>query len=332
MKTIFFEVQDWEKEDLMHTFPDAVLTSDKLSLENVAQFSDAEIISSFIYSTLDKSVLEKLPQLTLIATRSTGYDHIDLSYCKEKNIGVANVPEYGSNTVAEATFALLLALTRKIPQAIEQAKSAQFNPQLLMGVDLKDKTIGVVGLGKIGTNVVRIAKGFGMKVIVYNHSQDEKLQQDLGFTYTTLENLLANADVVTLHVPLTDATRHMIHKDNILQMKQNSYLINTARGGLIETEAIVLGLEKGILAGVGLDVLEDEKELNEEAALLLANTEDVTNLKTLLYDHILMNHPKVIITPHNAFNSLEAVKRILTVTIENMKGFMQEKPQNLVTK
>lgn len=329
MKVVFFEVQPWEKDSLAQSFPQAVLTTDKLGLDTISICKDAEIISTFITSHLDKQVIDALPNLKFVATRSTGFDHVDCAYCKEKNIVVSNVPEYGSNTVAEQMFALLLSLTRKLQQAIEEAKNLEFDHKNLMGVDLNGKTLGIIGLGKIGTNVLKIAKGFGMNVLVYAHSQHEELKQQLGFDYATLDDLLAKSDVVTLHTPLTSETKHMINKENILKMKQNSFLINTARGGLIDTQAIVLGLEKSILAGVGLDVLEDENELDDEVSLL-TNSQNVENLKSLLYDHVLLHHPKVIITPHNAFNSREAVQRITDMTIENIKAFSDGHPQNIV--
>lgn len=163
MNIVFFETKSWEKDHLSPAFPDARVTSDKLSQENASQYKDAEIISCFIYSKLDKSTLEQFPNLKLIATRSTGFDHIDMGFCKLKEIKVVNVPEYGTNTVAEHTFALILSLTRKIYQSINQTRSLDFDHEKLTGIDLFGKTIGIIGLGKIGQHVLRIAEGFGMK-------------------------------------------------------------------------------------------------------------------------------------------------------------------------
>lgn len=331
MKTVFFEVQDWEKEILKQQFPEALLSEEKLTPDNTSSHQDAEIISTFIYSTVNKDVIDKLPSLKLITTRSTGFDHIDVAYCKTKNIVVANVPEYGSNTVAEHTFALILTLTRKMYKSVNQAKNLNFDHREIRGIDLCDKTIGIVGLGKIGLNVLRIAKGFGMKIIVCTRSQKEDLAKQYGFTYVTLDTLLQTADIISLHVPLNNETKHIINKDNILTCKKGSYLINTARGGLIDTEALILGLNKGILDGVGIDVLEEEKELNEEIAILTTEYGQDVDLKTLIYNHILINHPKVIITPHNAFNSEEALMRIENTTVENIKGFLEGKTVNIVT-
>jgi D-lactate dehydrogenase len=152
----------------------------------------------------------------------------------------------------------------------------------------------------------------------------------LNFQLVDLNNLLQKADIVTIHLPLTKETHHIINKDNILNFKKGSYLINTARGGLVDAEAIMLGLEKGILEGVGLDVLEEEKELTEEVEILTRKYGQDIDLKTLVLDHILINHPKVVITPHNAFNSREALERILQTTINNIKGFIDNHPINIV--
>jgi len=330
MKTIIFEIAEWEKDFLARTLPDAVFTEDKLTFENVSSYSDAEIISSFISSEINRDIIDKLPNLKLIVTRSTGFDHIDVDYCKSKNIVVSNVPEYGSSTVAEHTFALLLNLTRKIPQAIEQIQKLNFDHAQLKGVDLSEKTIGIIGLGKIGQHVMRIAQGFGMKVISFSRHPDEELAQKLSFQYRDFDTLLGESDVITLHLPLTPETTHIINKDNILKFKKGSYLVNTARGGLIETEAILFGLDQGILEGVGLDVLEEEDELHEEVSILTKASQQNINLKTLLYDHILIRHPKVIVTPHNAFNSQEALERILKVTLGNIQSFAGGKSINNV--
>jgi len=330
MRIVIFEIAEWEKELLEKNLKDAIFTEDQLKLENVSSYSEAEIISTFISSNVNKEIIDKLPNLKLIVTRSTGFDHIDVEYCKSKNIVVSNVPEYGSSTVAEHTFALLLNLTRKIPQAIEQIQKLNFDHSQLKGIDLCDKTIGIIGLGKIGINVLRIAQGFGMKVIAFARHPNEELARKMNFEYKDFDTLLALSDVVTLHLPLTPETKHIINKDNISKFKRGSYLINTARGGLIDTEAILLGLDQGILAGVGLDVLEEEDELHEEVSILTRSSGQGIDFKTLLYDHILIKHPKVIVTPHNAFNSQEALERIIKVTIENIQSFINGKAINTV--
>lgn len=330
MNIVFFEAQPWETEQLKRDFPEANIVANALTEEKAGDFADAEIISIFIYSEVTKACLDKLPKLRYITTRSTGYDHIDMQTCKERNIIVSNVPEYGSNTVAEFTFGLLLDVARNITKSVLEAKQFNFDHEALRGTDLHGKTLGIVGLGKIGKNVLTIAKCFGMNVLVYNHSQDNDLAQQLQFTYADLDTLLQNSDFVTLHVPFTKETEHIINKENIVKFKKGSFLINTARGGLVDTQAILLGLEHNILAGVGLDVLEGEDELIDEVTLLHEEYQNVAKMKTLLYNHLLLNHPKVIITPHNAFNSIEALQRILDVTIENIHSFENNNTQNVI--
>lgn len=329
-KIVFFEVASWEKEELKRSFPEAVLVDKPLTEESIGEFSNVEIISCFIYSNLSRSIIEKLPNLKLIATRSTGFDHIDINFCRQKNIIVCNVPEYGSRTVAEYTFALILTLTRKIYQSINQAKNFDFNHQKIRGVDLFGKTLGILGLGKIGKEVVKIAHGFGMRVLVYTRTQDEALAKSLGFSYKSLDEVLSLSDIISLHLPLNSETKHLINKDNIKKVKKGAYLINTARGGLIETEALVYGLKERILAGVALDVLEEEKELMEEAEVLTERYKEATDLRTLVLNHVLVNHPKVVITPHNAFNTKEALYRILETTIKNIQGFLKGEIINVV--
>lgn len=330
MKIVFFEVQDWEREMLTKNFPEATLVSEKLDEQLARQYADCEILSVFVYSRCTKEALQQMTHLTAIATRSTGFDHIDLTYCAEHHITVMNVPEYGSNTVAEHTFALILNLTRKIYQSVNQAKQLNFDHSQIRGIDLKDKTMGIIGLGKIGINVLRIAQGFGMKVLAYNHSFSDDLQKQYDFEYANLDNLLALSDVISLHLPLNDQTRHIIHKGNIVKCKQGSYIINTARGGLVDTEALILGLDSGILAGVALDVLEEENNLSDEAMILSSTFQKNADYKRLLMNHILINHPNVLITPHNAFNSIEALQRIDNTSIENIQAFLKKEPKNQV--
>jgi len=330
MKVVFFEVACWEKELLRNCFPDALLIEERLDSNNVKDHQEAEIISTFVYSPVSKTVIDCLPNLKLIATRSTGFDHIDVSYAQSRGVLVVNVPEYGSRTVAEHTFALILTLTRKIYQSINQAKNLDFNHENIRGIDLNEKTIGIIGLGKIGLEVVKIAKGFGMNVLVYTRSKKEDLAKVFNFSYVELETLLKNSDIISLHLPYNQQTHHLINKKNINLFKKGSCLINTARGGLVETEALVLGLENGILAGVALDVLEGEKEVIDEIEVLTSAYKKSVDLKTLVFNHILVNHPKVIITPHNAFNTKEALGRITKTTIENINAFLNNRPVNVV--
>ncbi len=331
MEIVFFEVEDWEKEIIEKNFPQAKIVPQPIDENNFLQYQNTEILSCFIYSNLEKELLEKLPHLKLIATRSTGYDHIDINFAKEKNISVANVPEYGSRTVAEYTFALILTLLKKIYQSINQAKIFNFDHNQIRGFDLFGKTLGIIGFGKIGFEVLKIAKGFQMNVLVYTRTKKEALANQYQFQYVDLNTLLTQSDIITLHTPLTQETYHLINSQNIYQIKKGSFIINTARGGLIETQALVKALEENILQGVALDVLEEEKLLTEETEVLTQTYKKKVDLKTLALNHVLINHPKVIITPHNAFNTREALNRILITTIDNIKKFIEGNPINLIS-
>jgi D-lactate dehydrogenase len=331
VKIVFFEVEDWEKDYINSAFEgnQPVLTEEKLEDSNVVNYQDAEIISIFIYSTITKDILEKLPSLKFIATRSMGFDHIDTVVCRQKGIVVSNVPTYGAHTVAEHAFALMLAVSRKIIPSVERAKKGDFSSIGLTGFDLFGKTLGVVGTGHIGKNVCELGLSFGMKVLAFCHHSDSELCAK-GVNYVTLDELLANSDVVSLHLPHTQETEHIINSQNISKFKKGAILVNTARGALVETQAILEGLEKGILAGAGLDVLEEENALKEEKEFLTSEHIKKGDIQTQLLDHILLTRDDVVITPHNAFNSKEALNEILETSLGNIKSFMNASPVNLV--
>jgi len=332
MKIAFFETEEWQKDYLKGKLANVELSffGEPLSDKNIDSAKDCQIISPFIYSQINKEILQKLPDLEMIATRSTGFDHIDVASAKENKVAVCNVPFYGENTVAEHTFALILALSRKLFDSVERARRGDFTLDGLCGFDLKGKTLGIVGMGHIGLHVARIAKGFEMNVLAYDLHPDKKLAKKMGFTYASLKEILAVSDIVTLHTPYNKDTHHLINSENIDLFKKGSYLINTARGGLIETNAPLRALSIGTLAGAGLDVLEEECFVKEEAQLLSKEFPKTCDLKTALQNHILLQQKNVIITPHNAFNSQEALIRILDTTILNIQSFIKNKPINKV--
>ncbi len=328
MKIGFFEIEDWEIDYLKNSFGaghQLFFTKDKLNKDALPQEKDFDVISVFVGSAVDKEVINSFPNLKLITTRSTGFDHIDSAAAKEKNIAVAYVPGYGDNTVAEFAFALILSLSRKIFEAYDRIKErGLFNFDGLRGFDLNGKTIGVVGTGRIGCYMIKIAKGFGMNVIAYDAFQKEELCAKLGFKYVSFDELLSQSDVISLHVPYLPSTHHLINSENISKIKKGALLINTSRGAVVETEAIVKGLNLGILGGVGLDVLEEEGAIADEKALLLYGHPEEHDLRTILANHVLIDMPNVIITPHTAFNTQEALQRILSTDIENIKSFVEK--------
>jgi len=332
MRITFFEIAEQEKAALTNLLPghELVFYAEKLTPENAALAKDSEVISVFINSQISKELLDLLPGLKFIQTRSTGFDHIDIEAAKAKGIPCSTVPSYGSHTVAEFTFALILTLSRKIFTARHQLmESASFNISALQGFELYGKTLGVVGTGRIGKNVIKIANGFEMKVIACDLFPDEKFAAEQNFKYADLPTLLRQSDIVTLHTPYDKTSRHLINKDNIGMMKKNALFINTARGALIETDALVRALEKGDIAGAGLDVLEGERELKDEAALLSGGAE-MADYKTLFENHVLMDMPNVILTPHIAFDTAEGVHEILEVTAKDIIGFANGRPENLL--
>jgi len=293
---------------------------------------EAEVLCTFVESKIGEDEMKRFPALKLIATRSTGFDHIDLESAKARGVAVANVPFYGENTVAEFTFALLLALSRRIIDADERVReTGTFSHDNLRGFDLAGKTIGVVGCGHIGVHVIRMANGFGMKVLGFDVNRNDELAQTLNFTYATLSELFVNSDIVTLHVPYNAHTHHLINRKNINTFKKGSCLINTSRGAVVETDALVEGLKNDIIASAALDVLEEEGDMNDESVLLTSPHPNAEAIKTALENHYLIEHPRVIVTPHVAFNTTEAVERILNTTIENIKNFASGSPTNIVS-
>ncbi len=341
MNITHFEVSDEDKK-ILHSLSSNVggLQQDKidyieenLSSSTISRATKAEAVTVFVNSMVDKSIIDSLPNLKLIITRSTGFDHIDVAHAQSKGILVCNIPAYGSRTVAEFTFALILTLSRKVFSAIEQIKfNKSWDVSNFEGFNLQGKTLGVVGTGRIGLNVIQIAKGFDMKIMAHDAFPNEDKAKAYGFEYSkSLEELLAASDIVTLHVPANPDTHHLINLDNISKVKKGCMLINTARGDVIDPAALIKGLNEGILGGAGLDVLEGEHELKEEAELMSSNHLSFEKLKVLLEDHELMDHPKVIITPHVAFNTREARTEIMTTTLTNLSGFMANEPQNVIT-
>ncbi|MBI4092247.1 MAG: hydroxyacid dehydrogenase [Candidatus Levybacteria bacterium] len=331
MRINCFELQDWEKDYLAQKFGNTIdisFNSETLTAENVWTARDVDGIVVFVYSMVNKQVLDQMPNLKFIATMSTGFDHIDIEECKRRNIVVSTVPSYGENTVAEHTFALIFAISRRIIESHERVREGNFSPSGLTGFDLFGKTLGVIGVGNIGTHVIRIAKGIGMDVVAHKRTPDPKLAADLGFRFVTMGELLSQSDIITVHVPYNQETHHMLNQDAFSKMKNGVIIINTARGAIIDTTALVGALQSGRIAAAGLDVLEEESMIREEHELLHKEF-PIEDLKTVLENHMLLNNPKVVITPHNAFNSREAVMRILRTTEENINGFLSGNPKNL---
>lgn len=333
-KAILFETAPWERRYLARALKPLGVTarfvSEPLTDHTWQQAKGAAVLSVFIYSHLTGALLKRLPRARFIATRSTGFDHIDVKACRARKIGVANVPAYGENTVAEHTFALILALSRNLHKAYVRTVRGDFSLTGLQGFDLKGKTLGVVGAGRIGLHVIKMAKGFGMRVVAFDTQQNPFLSEVLDFRYLPLPELLRASDIVTLHVPYSQATHHLMNRESFKRMKRGALFINTARGSLVDTHALVWALDAGILGGAGLDVLEGE-ELVKEERQLLEKEFSKERLVTALKNNILLHRENVVITPHIAFDSREALQRILDTTVANIAGYVRGTPANLVS-
>lgn len=333
MKIAFFEIKGWERPLLRRSLKEHSLEffQGPLNPKDLSQIKNFDVISVFIYSPVTDAVIQQMPNLKVVATRSTGFDHIDLEACEKRGIQVCNVPFYGENTVAEHTVALILALSRNVHKAYTKTVRRDFSIDGLKGFDLKGKTLGVIGGGSIGMNVIKIAKGFDLNVLTYDIQHNHLLAEVLGFRYVSLDELLRKSDIISLNVPHNEHTHHLINKETIKKIKKGAILINTARGGVVDTEAIIEALDRKILAGVGLDVLEGEEMIKEEKQLLYDPQKQET-LGNVVKNHILLGKENVVFTPHIAFYSQEALERILETTVENIQNILNGKLQNIVNK
>ena len=346
MKMYFVETQPSEEE----YFSDALAGHDlQFASELNDVGSDAEVMCVYFRMRLDADFFKAHPKLRMVATRSNGYDHIDVEECRRRGVTVSIVQGGDSNTVAEHAFALILALSRRLDEVRQANKQAHFYYDRLRSFDLKDKTIGIVGTGRIGRRTMHIAQAFGMKVLAYDPHQASLPEESPGVRYVEFEELLAASHVISLHAPLTPETHHLFNKLTFAQCRRGVLIINTARGRLIDTKALIEAMDEGIVGGAGLDVLEDESVMRREGTKLIADQiiakiqstatpEEarirtpgrIIELQSLTENARLISRLNVVFTPHVAFNSVEAVERINAMTVENIKAFVAGKPINLV--
>lgn len=294
------------------------------------EMKETDVISCFTFSRVSAEVLKQFPNLKLIALRSVGFNHIDIDYCKEHNIAVVNSLGYGNITVAEFAFGLMFDVMRKVSRAYMNLKNEHLDRDTYTGYEFNGKTIGIIGTGAIGSEMVRITKGVGMNVLAYDIYPKEELVQKYGVKYVELDELLKSSDVVSLHAPLTNDNFHLINEEKINLMKPNAVIVNTARGELIDTKALYQALNENRIFGAGLDVLEAENMLTQPD-----NTVDFDYLtgdvvkQTLINERLLKLH-NVVITPHIAYNSTEANERILKITLDNIDSFFKGELKNSV--
>lgn len=296
--------------------------------EALQPYDDCQIISVFVHSELiDNKKLDLFSNLKIIATRSTGFNHIDLTYCKKRGISVLNVPSYGEATVAEFTFGLLLNLSRKIILSRDAMACGRVCLDDYLGFDLMGKTIGVIGTGSIGRHVIKLAEGFGMHVLAYDIYPKEDLKQ---YYVSSLDELYLRADIISLHVPSTRENFHLLNQDAFSKMKNGVLILNTARGDLIDTQALYLALKCGKVAGAGLDVLENEDFLLHDDIITSQKISDSEFLLDSAMNLKLLQFKNVIATPHVAFNTYDAIMRINSVTLENIQSFLKGQIQNKI--
>lgn len=336
-KMLFFDLREDEKKFLSIHKPDNFeikYFTESLNEQTVEALSPEElehtmVISVFITSEVTKKVVEKFKNLRIISTRSTGYDHIDLQPLIDKNIALINVESYGNISVAQFTFALILSLVRNLYPALEAVKSGVCIQKNYTGRNLNTLTLGVIGTGAIGAGVCAIAHGFGMKIIAYDLFPKQELEEKYNVQYTNLDDLLENADIISLHVPYNENNYHMLSTNQFKKMKQNSYLINVSRGELIDIEALVKFVKNGKLCGVGLDVvacidsscMDNVKKLERSSLMCLEESKIVKELNS---------YPNVIITPHIAYETQESIDYILEATFDGLSDFLYGGKQNRV--
>lgn len=316
-----FDATDAEREAFAQLEKTHEVAYEDSPVSQDAVDAEAEVLSVFVSSTVDAATIHAMPKLKLIACRSTGYNNIDMEAAKKRGIHVVNVPTYGEHTVAEFTIGLTITLLRQIITDASQMLSDPDAKKRTHGTDLNGKSLGIIGLGRIGRNVATLAQAFGMSVLAYDpFCKDAPEWVEL----VSLNKLAKCADVVSLHAPLTDDSQHLLSAELLEQMKDGVYIINTARGELIDTAALVTALKSGKVAGAALDVLEDEKLIgfHEEQLLLKRGHYARELMEHAIANSILMRMPNVILTNHNAYNTVEAIGRINQTTLDNIKHYL----------
>lgn len=285
----------------------------KLTPDTVSLAHGCRAVIPFVNDTLDRTVIDGLcaEGVEMIALRCAGYNNVDRAAAAGR-IPVVRVPGYSPYAVAEFTMGLLLTLNRKLHKACFRTRDFNFSLNGLVGFDLHGKTAGIIGTGKIGQIFIQICRGFGMHVLAY----DPFPVPDADFSYVSLEELLQKSDIVSLHCPLTEQSRHLINRETIAQMRDGAYLLNTSRGMLVESEALLDALKSGKLAGAGLDVYEEETDFFFE------DRSDSIDRDTIL--SLLVSMPNVVLTSHQAFLTTEALHNIAKVTLENLDAFFRD--------
>lgn len=327
MRTILFSSQTYDQD----SFTAATQPGDlelhfqpaRLSFDTAALAHGYEVVCPFINDDLSAPVLEQLAAggTRLIALRSAGYNHVDLAAAKRLGLSVVRVPAYSPHAVAEHAVALILALNRRLHRAYNRTREGDFTLHGLTGFDLVGKTVGIVGTGQIGATFGKIMAGFGCKLQCFDPYPNAELVA-LGAEYVSLAQLLASSHIISLHCPLTADNKHLINRESLATLQQGAMLINTGRGALVDTPALIEALKSGQLGYLGLDVYEEEAQLFFEDRSDLPLQDDVLAR--------LLTFPNVIITAHQAFLTREALSAIASTTLDNIAAWREGAPQNLV--
>ena len=290
-----------------------------LNPNNVVLTQDADAVCIFVNDTAEAAVIDAMADngVKLLALRCAGFNNVDLEAAKGK-LPVVRVPAYSPYAVAEYSLALMLSLNRKIHRAYWRTRDGNFSLNGLMGFDMHGKTVGIIGTGKIAKILIRILKGLGMHILAYDVYPDYKFAEEEGITYTTLDELYKNSDIISLHCPLTEQTRYIINDDSIAKMKDGVMIINTGRGQLIHTNALIEGLKEKKISAAGFDVYE------EEGGYFYEDKSD-----KIIDDDVLarlLSFNNVIVTSHQAFFTKEAMHNIAETTLQNIEDFRQNRP------
>jgi D-lactate dehydrogenase len=324
MKIAFFDTHRFERDafDTANARFGHQLTyfEPRLTVQTVELATGFDAVCAFVNDRLDAPTLQRLrgQGIRLVALRSAGYNHVDLAEAARLGLPVVRVPEYSPYAVAEHAVSLALALNRQIPRAYSRVRDGNFSLEGLVGFDLHGKTVGVVGTGRIGAVAARIFRGFGCRVLAFDLLPNEQLAHELGLTYVPLSEMYPQVDILTLHVPLTPATQHLIGDAELARMKRGVMLINTGRGALIDTKALIRSLKTGHLGAAGLDVYEEEEGVFFQ---------DLSG--KVLQDDVLarlLTFPNVLITSHQAFLTREALAAIAETTLANVAAFDRGEP------
>lgn len=321
MRILVYDTHSFERETFCQEnsqyHHDLTFLDVKLSEKTASLSKGFEAVCAFVNDRLDRPVLMILKEagVKLLALRSAGFNHVDLATAKEVGLKVVRVPEYSPFSVAEFAVSLILTLNRKIHRSYNRVRECNFSLDGLVGFDLHGKTIGVVGTGKIGRAFVRIMRGFQCEVLAYDVFPDAQLEQELGIKYLPLKEVLNRSDVISLHLPLTKESTHLIDDEKISWMKDGVMLINTSRGKIIDTKALIRALKTKKIGAAGLDVYEEE-----ESVFFEDHSGDILSDDVLMR---LMTFPNVILTGHQAFLTKEALTNIAETTLKNVSDFEQ---------